>query len=118
MIAELALIGGLLFLRKRAKTHIEGISGIFRSGKSSDEIFEALEELYGSSDAVNIISQLEDRYGGELIECSYNALNSINEGGIPFPAPQETFYVKNGEYHHFAFKDGDGEIFVETIPFR
>lgn len=118
MIAELALIGVLLLFRKRAKTHIEGISGVFRGGKSSDEIFESLEERYGTSKAVDIISQLEDRYGGELVECSYNALNSINEGGIPFPAPKETFYVKNGEYHHFAFKNGDDEIFVETIPFR
>lgn len=118
MIAELALIGSLLFFRKRTKTHIEGISGIFRGGKSSDEIYEALSERYGDPEAFDIISKLEDRYGGELVECSYSAMNSINEGGIPFPAPKETFYVKNGEYHHFAFKDENDEIFVETIPFR
>lgn len=90
----------------------------FYDGYSVDDFLDLLIEYagFGMGECVNFISEFEDYYNGELVEISYNAGQAIKDGRMPYISTAR--YLKNGEYHHFAFKDENGERFVEVVPYK
>lgn len=88
----------------------------FTDGADADELYDALGGLSEwSSGAYNLMSALEDYYGGEIKEISGGAKHALENGLVPVPGKKHSGL--DGEYHHIRFEAQNGEEFVESVPF-
>ncbi len=89
----------------------------FRDGVyGEDSIMAYMEEALDSwMEALNLLSSLEDYYGGTIVSMSWGARHAIKMGSVPFAG--DKYAGDDAEYHHFEIEHG-GESFVVAIPFR
>lgn len=88
----------------------------FVRGMSNDDIHNALSGISEwSSGAYDVMSTLEEYYGGEIVHASRGARDAMKEERVPVPGPK--YSGDNEEYHHFEFRRENGETFVEAVPF-
>lgn len=88
----------------------------FIDGISADDIYDELSNISSfSAGAYNLIDALENYYKGELISGSGGAKYAIKNGLVPVPGNK--YSGLNEEYHHFEFRDAEGNTFVEAVPF-
>ena len=88
----------------------------FEQGISSEELYDMIDEIADwSNGAYNLISALEEYFGGEIAEASSGASHAISINNL-VPMPGKKYDGLDEEYHHIAFMV-DGDIRVEAVPF-
>ena len=88
----------------------------FTDGIDVNEISEELSNLSSwSNGSYNLINALENFYKGDLISGSNRARLAIKNGLVPVPGNK--YSGLNEEYHHLEFRDAEGNVFVESVPF-
>ena len=90
--------------------------GSFFDGANADGVYDLLSDIsdYRNGGTI-LINDLEQYYGGELVEASGGARRAMESGLVPFSGTQ--YAGVDGEYHHMRFKNADGEVFTEAVPF-
>jgi len=90
----------------------------FIGGYTADEFAELLlEHLDTAAELYDLLTELEEHYGGELVEASFNAGEAVANGKLPI-VRDYVYAGYYGEYHHLAFKNENGERFVERVAFE
>lgn len=88
----------------------------FEQGITSQELQDLLDEVADwSCGTYNLMTALEQYFGGEIIEVSNGARHAITIDNL-VPMPGNKYDGENEEWHHIAFMV-DGDVRVEAVPF-
>lgn len=88
----------------------------FEQGISGQKLQDMLDEIADwSNGTCNLISALEEYFGGEIVEASSSAEHAMRMNEL-VPMPGKKYDGLDEEYHHIAFMV-DGDIRVEAVPF-
>lgn len=88
----------------------------FEQGLTNQELQDLLDEIADwSCGTYNLMTALEQHFGGEIIEVSNGARHAIKIDNL-VPMPGNKYDGDNEEWHHFAFMI-NGDIRVECVPF-